>query len=183
VIEASEVLPLFLEAAVAFLGFGALVSLFGKSTDSTAAALAAARLRCMLELNIALLVCAVLPFVLDPWIRSEVMLWRIMCLGPLSLSIWVGIVFSARTRPFRSATTMWVRRSLQSLGLMTFVLSLVGVLSGSGSRAMACFVGGLFLALLASGSFFALVTSVAFSLARGRKPSMGSSRMGEVPAG
>lgn len=42
--EASEVLPLFLEAGVAFLGFGALVSLFGKSTDSKEAALASARL-------------------------------------------------------------------------------------------------------------------------------------------
>ena len=66
--EATEILSLFLEAGVAFLGFGALVSLFGKSADSDEAALASARLRCMLELNLALLVCAVLPMVLEPWI-------------------------------------------------------------------------------------------------------------------
>lgn len=49
----------FWEAGVAFLGFGALVSLFGKSTDSSEAALAAARLRCMLKLNLGIPVLAV----------------------------------------------------------------------------------------------------------------------------
>jgi hypothetical protein len=171
VIEASEVLPLFVEAGVAFLGFGALVSLFGKSAVSTEAALASARLRCMLELNLALLVCAVVPFILEPWMGSEVILWRTLCVGPLALSIWASIVFSARTRPYRSATPIWVRRSLQSFGLLTFAFSLLGVLSESGSRAMACFVAALFMSLMVSGGFFALVTSVAFKLATERQPS------------
>ena len=96
-IEATEVLQLFVEAGVAFLGFGALVSLFGKSSDSTEAALASARLRCMLELNLTLLVCAVLPFVLKPWLVDELTLWRASCLGPLSIAIWASIVFSSRT--------------------------------------------------------------------------------------
>ena len=177
-IEATEVLPLFVEAGVAFLGFGALVSLFGKSSDSTEAALASARLRCMLELNLTLLVCAVLPFVLSPWIANELTLWRVSCLGPLSIAIWASVVFSSRTRPFRSATPIPVRRALQSFGLLVFGSSLSGVLSASDSRAMACFVAALFLALVVSGGFFALVTSVAFKLAREREPQVGTSTYG-----
>ena len=180
--EASEVLSMFLEAGVAFLGFGALVSLFGKSTDSSEAALAAARLRCMLELNLALTVAAVAPFVLRPWIGNEEVLWRAMCVGTLSVAIWTSIVFSGRTRPFRSATSIPVRRSLQSFGVISFLFSLVGVLSQSANTAMACFLAALCLALMMSGAFFALVTSVAFKLARQREVQVGTSRMGAVGA-
>lgn len=168
--ETGEVLSMFLEAGVAFLGFGALVSLFGKSTDSNEAALAAARLRCMLELNLALPVLAVAPFVLRSWIGNEALLWRIMCLGSLSVASWASLVFSARTRPYRAATSIPVRRSLQSFGVATFGLSLLGVASGSAPRAMACFLSALTLALMISGAFFGLVTSVAFKLARQREP-------------
>jgi len=129
VTEASEVLSMFLEAGVAFLGFGALVSLFGKSTDSYEAALASARLRCMLELNLAIPVLAVSPFVLRAWIGDELMLWRTMCIGTLAL---------------------------------------------------ACFLTALGLALMISGAFFALVTSIAFKLARQRRPQVGTSRMDGV---
>ena len=180
--EASEVLSMFLEAGVAFLGFGALVSLFGKSTDSSEAALAAARLRCMLELNIALTVAAVAPFVLRPWIGSEVILWRTMCFGTLSAAVWTSIVFSGRTRPFRAATSIPVRRSLQSFGVISFCFSSVGVLSGSATTAMACFLAALCLALMMSGAFFALVTSVAFELARQRETQVGTSRIGGAGA-
>lgn len=173
--QASEVLSMFLEAGVAFLGFGALVSLFGKSTDSKEAALASARLRCMLELNLALPVLAVAPFVLRSWIGDEALLWRTMCAGPLLIAIWATIVFSGRTRPFRAATSIPVRRSLQSFGVMTFGFSAAGVLSDSGPRAMACFLTALTLALMISGAFFALVTSVAFKLARERTPRVGTS--------
>jgi hypothetical protein len=178
--EAGEVLSMFLEAGVAFLGFGALVSLFGKSADSSEASLAAARLRCMLELNLALTVAAVAPFVLRPWIESDVILWRAMCLGTLSAAIWSSIVFSSRTRPFRSATSIPVRRSLQSFGAAAFLFSLVGVLSGSANAAMACFLAALCLALMMSGAFFALVTSVAFKLARQREAQVGTSGVGEI---
>lgn len=178
--ETSEVLSMFLEAGVAFLGFGALVSLFGKSTDSFEASLAAARLRCMLELNIALTVAAVAPFVLRPWIASELVLWKAMCLGTLSAAIWSSVVFSGRTRPFRSATSIPVRRSLQSFGVASFFFSVFGLLTDSANTAMACFLAALCLALMMSGAFFALVTSVAFKLARQRKVQVGASRMGEV---
>lgn len=179
-IEATEVLPLFLEAGVAFLGFGALVSLFGKSADSSEASLAAARLRCMLELNLLITVAAVGPFVLRPWIESEVMLWRAMCLVTLSAAIWSSIVFSGRTRPFRSATSIPIRRSLQSFGVASFLFSMVGMLSDSANTAMACFLAALLMALMISGAFFALVTSVAFKLARQREAQVGTSRMGQV---
>ncbi|MGD8363055.1 MAG: hypothetical protein PVJ04_16630 [Gemmatimonadota bacterium] len=172
--QPGEVLSMFLEAGVAFLGFGALVSLFGKSTDSKEAALAAARLQCMLELNLAIPVLSVAPFILDSWIESEAVLWRTMCLGSLSVAIWASIVFSARTRPFRAATSIPVRRSLQSFGVLTFALSVLGVFSESASMAMACFLTALSLALMISGAFFALVTSVAFKLARQRDPQMGT---------
>ena len=178
--EASEVLPLFLEAGVAFLGFGALVSLFAKSTDSKEAALASARLRCMLELNLALPVMAVLPYALRPWVSDELLLWRIMCTGTLAVAIWASVVFSARTRPYRAATSIPIRRSLQSFGLMSFCFSVAGVLADSASTAMGCFLAALCLALMISGAFFALVTSVAFKLARQREPQTGTSRMGEV---
>jgi hypothetical protein len=171
---------MFLEAGVAFLGFGALVSLFGKSTDSFEASLAAARLRCMLELNIALTVAAVAPFVLRPWIGNEAILWRTMCLGTLSAAIWSSIVFSGRTRPYRSATSIPVRRSLQSFGVASFLFSLFGLLSGKADTAMACFLTALCLALMMSGAFFALVTSVAFKLATRREIQVGASRMGKV---
>ena len=167
-IDPNEVLSMFLEAGVAFLGFGALVSLFGKSTDSKEAALAAARLRCRLELNIALTVAAVAPFVLRPWIGDETVLWRVMCLGTLSAAIWSSVFFSGRTRPFKSATSIPVRRSLQSFGAVSLGFSLFGVLSDSANTAMACFLAALCLALMMSGAFFALVTSVAFKLARQR---------------
>ncbi len=137
--EASEVLSMFLEAGVAFLGFGALVSLFGKSTDSSEAALASVRLRCMLELNLALTVAAVAPFVIKPWVESEMLLWRAMCFGTLFAAIWTSIVFSARTRPFRAATSIPVRRSLQGFGVISFSFSLAGVLTESADTAMACF--------------------------------------------
>jgi hypothetical protein len=45
---------------------------------------------------------------------------------------------------------------------------------------MACFLAALCLALMISGAFFALVTSVAFKLARQREPQVGTSRMGGV---
>lgn len=182
VTQVSEVLSMFLEAGVAFLGFGALVSLFGKSTDSNEAALASARLRCMLELNLALPVMAVAPFVLATWIENEAVLWRILCLGTLSVAIWASVVFSARTRPFRAATSIPVRRSLQSFGVITFGLSVVGALSDSPTLAMACFLSALCMALMISGAFFALVTSVAFKLARQREPQVETSRMGGVGA-
>jgi hypothetical protein len=175
--EASEVLSMFLEAGVAFLGFGALVSLFAKSTDSSEASLAAARLRCMLELNLVITVAAVAPFVVRPWIGSDVVLWRAMCLVTLSAAIWSSIVFSSRTRPFRSATSIPVRRSLQSFGVSSFLFSVVGILSDSANTAMACFLAALCLALMISGAFFALVTSVAFKLARQRDGQVGTSRM------
>ena len=178
--EASEVLSMFLEAGVAFLGFGALVSLFGKSTDSYEAALASARLRCMLELNLAIPVLAVSPFVLRAWIGDELILWRAMCLGTLAVAVWASIVFSARTRPYKSATSIPVRRSLQSFGVLTFSFSVGGILSGSSSAALACFLTALGLALMISGAFFALVTSVAFKLARQREPQVGTSRMDGV---
>ena len=178
--EATEVLPLFLEAGVAFLGFGAHVSLFAKSTDSKEAALAAARLRCMLELNLASPVLAVMPYVLSPWLESEALLWRTMCGGGVAVALWTSIVFSARTRPFRAATSIPVRRSLQSFGVMTFGFSLAGVITDSPSTALACFLAALCLALMISGAFFALVTSVAFKLARQREPEVGTSRMGQV---
>jgi hypothetical protein len=180
VTEPGEVLSMFLEAGVAFLGFGALVSLFGKSTDSKEAALAAARLRCMLELNLALPVLAVAPFVLRSWIGNEALLWRIMCFGSLFVATWASLVFSARTRPFRAATSIPVRRSLQSFGVVTFGLSLLGVFSESAPRAMACFISALALALMISGAFFALVTSVAFKLARQREPQGDTTRAGGV---
>lgn len=178
--EASEALSLFLEAALAFLGFGALVSLFGKSTDSTEAGLAAARLRCMLELNLAVMVCALLPTVLRPWFQDDALMWRTACLGPFLLAFWAGIVFSARTRPFRSATPIWVRRTLQAIGPLTAGFSILGVLSNSAPKAMACFVVALFLALVVSGAFFALVTSVAFRLASKRRPSVVGEVVGEA---
>lgn len=178
--QPGEVLSMFLEAGVAFLGFGALVSLFGKSTDSKEAALAAARLRCMLELNLALPVLAVTPFVLGSWIENDAVLWRTMCSGSLFVAIWASIVFSARTRPFRAATSIPVRRSLQSFGVMTFALSAVGVYSTSASTAMACFLTALCLALMISGAFFGLVTSTAFKLARQREPQMGTTGAGEM---
>lgn len=180
--EASEVLPLFMEAGVAFLGFGALVSLFGKSTDSNEAALAAARLRSMLELNLAIPVLSVLPWVLEYWVESELVLWRIMCLGTLSVSVWASIVFSARTRPYKGATSIPVRRSLQSFGVMTFAFSVAGILAQTDSRAVGCFLAALCLALMISGAFFGLVTSVAFKLARQREPEVGTSRMDGVRA-
>ena len=180
--EASEVLQMFLEAGVAFLGFGALVSLFGKSADSSEAALAAARLRCMLELNLALTVAAIAPFVLESWIADEAILWRGMCLGTLAVAIWSSIVFSKRTRPFRSATSIPVRRSLQSFGVISFSFSLFGILSESATTAMGCFLVALCMALMMSGAFFGLVTSVAFKLARQREPQVGTSRMGKVGA-
>ncbi|MCJ7628910.1 MAG: hypothetical protein MUO50_11050 [Longimicrobiales bacterium] len=151
--EASEVLSMFLEAGVAFLGFGALVSLFGKSTDSSEAALAAARLRCMLELNLAIPVLAVSPLVLRHWVGDELMLWRTMCIGTLAVAVWASIVFSSRTRPYKAATSIPIRRSLQSFGVMTFSFSLGGILAGTPSRAMACFLTALTLALMISGAF------------------------------
>ena len=178
--QPGEVLSMFLEAGVAFLGFGALVSLFGKSTDSNEAALAAARLRCMLELNLAIPVLAVAPFILGFWIESEAVLWRTMCFGSLSVAAWASVVFSARTRPFRAATSIPVRRSLQSFGVLTFALSVLGVFSESASRALACFLTALGLALMISGAFFALVTSVAFKLARQRDPQMGTTGTGKI---
>jgi hypothetical protein len=161
---------MFLEAGVAFLGFGALVSLFAKSTDSNEAALAAARLRCMLELNLAIPVLAVAPFVLRGWMGSELDLWRVMCIGSITVATWASIVFSARTRPFKAATSIPIRRSLQSFGVLTFSFSLCGILTDSPSRAQGCFLAALCLALMISGAFFALVTSVAFKLARQRDP-------------
>ncbi len=171
--DAAQVLPLFLEAGVAFLGFGALVSLFAKSTDSKEAALAAARLRCMLELNLAIPVLAVAPFVLRSWLGSELSLWRAMCVGSIAVAMWASIVFSARTHPYRAATSIPIRRSLQSFGVLTFSFSLCGILTDSASRAQGCFLTALCLALMISGAFFALVTSVAFKLARQRDPEAG----------
>jgi hypothetical protein len=136
----------------------------------------------MLELNLAIPVLAVTPFILGSWIESEAALWRIMCFGSLSVAIWASIVFSARTRPFRAATSIPVRRSLQSFGVMTFALSLVGVFSESAPMAMACFLTALGLALMISGAFFALVTSVAFKLARRREPQTGTGGTGETGA-
>jgi hypothetical protein len=134
----------------------------------------------MLELNLALPVMAVLPYVLEPWIGNEVMLWRIMCAGTLTVAVWASVVFSARTRPFRAATSIPIRRSLQSFGVMTFSFSAAGLLSDSASTAMGCFLVALCLALMISGAFFALVTSVAFKLARQREPQVGTNRMGQA---
>jgi glycerol uptake facilitator-like aquaporin len=136
-----------------------------------------------LELNLAIPVMAVGPFVLESWIDNEALLWRTMCFGTLSVAVWASVVFSARTRPFRAATSIPVRRSLQSFGVMTFLLSLVGVFSDSPPRAMACFLTALGLALMISGAFFALVTPVAFNLARQREPQVGTRRMGEIGTG
>ena len=171
--DVADALTMFLEAGVAFLGFGALVSLFAKSTDSKEAALAAARLRCMLELNLAIPVLAVAPFVLRSWMESELSLWRAMCVGSIFVAAWASIVFSARTRPFKAATSIPIRRSLQSFGVLTFSFSLCGILTESPSRAQGCFLAALCLALMISGAFFALVTSVAFKLARQRDPRAG----------
>jgi hypothetical protein len=47
---------------------------------------------------------------------------------------------------------------------------------------MACFLASLCLALMMSGAFFALVTSVAFKLARQREGQMSNGRMSELGA-
>ena len=110
-----DTLIVFAQIAAAFAGFGGLAGIFGQRLAGDAAALAAARLRAVIEWALIVVAFSLLPLVVLELEPDETGTWRVLsatlALSAVAHRVWVGPKLHDLpwgSRSYRTFTYLWL---------------------------------------------------------------------------
>jgi hypothetical protein len=114
-VASHEILTVFAQIAAAFAGFGGLAGLFAQRLEGHAAALAAARLRAVIEWSLIVVAFALVPLVVLQFVPDESGAWRVLsaalALSAMAHRLWVGPKLHDLpwgSRSYRGFTYLWL---------------------------------------------------------------------------